>query len=220
MLKNSTLRVVSLSLCVMAYRDFSLASLKEQLGVTNHIGKLFEEVSPLAESEKLRRDLQIASLLPARSEKAKSELIVMPILIELMTQNNAFFTIYSGEILAADADRGLTDECDFILARNTGTFDIDVPMMIVVEAKKHDMDIGIPQCAAQMVGVQVFNQDRDEPINTVYGCVTTADDWRFMKLTESRLTIDSQKYYLGDLNKLLGVFQRIIDHYKGILNLA
>ena len=202
----------------MAYRDFSLEQIRKQLGVTNHVDNLFGEVSPLAETDKLRQDLQIASLLPARSEKAKSELIVMPILIELMTQNDAFFTIYSGEILAADAARGLTGECDFILARNTGTFDIDVPMMIVVEAKKHDMDIGIPQCAAQMIGVQTFNQDRGESIDTVYGCVTTADDWLFMKLEGNRLTVDYQKYYLSDLNTLLGVFQRIINYYKSILN--
>ena len=204
----------------MFYRDFSLESIRKQLGVTNHLSSLFTSVSPLEETDRLRQDLQIASLLPARSEKAKSEVIVMPILIELMRKNNNFFTIYSGEILSADPSRGLTGECDFILARNTGTFDIDVPIMIVVEAKKHDMDLGIPQCAAQMIGVQVFNQERNEPLDTIYGCVTTADDWLFMKLEENRLLVDDQKYYLSDLNKLLGVFQQIIDYYKGILSPA
>ena len=205
----------------MDYRDFSLASLREQFGITNHVDHLFDQVSsPLAESDKLRQDLQIASLLPARSEKAKSELIVMPILIELMTQNQDFFTIYSGETLTADPERGLTGECDFILAHNTGTFDIDVPMMMVVEAKKHDMDIGVPQCAAQMIGVRLFNQNRGEPINTVYGCVTTADNWLFMRLVQDQITVDYRKYYLSDLNKLLGVFQRVIDYYKGTLHPA
>lgn len=205
---------------ISSYGDFSLESIRKQLGVTNHLSRLFTDISPVAESDNLRRDLQIASLLPARSEKAKSELIVMPILIELMTQNDNFFTIYSGEILAADTTQGLTGECDFILARNTGTFDIDVPMMIVVEAKKHDIDIGIPQCAAQMIGVQAFNRNRDEPIDIIYGCVTTGDTWLFMKLEKDRLLIDDQKYYLNDLNRLLGIFQHIIDYYKSILNPA
>ena len=204
----------------MAYRDFTLEAIRRQLSVTNHRADLFADITPIEPTEDLQKDLAVASLIPARTEKAKSEVIVMPILIELLKRNDFFFTIYSGETLSADPSRGLTGECDFILAQNTGSFDIDAPMMIVVEAKKHDMDLGIPQCAAQMIGVQAFNQERDESIGTIYGCVTTADMWVFMKLEENRLLVDNKRYYFNDLNQLLGVFQRIIDYYKSILSPA
>ena len=201
----------------MAYREFSLADLKKHFGVSNQVQALFEKVQTKPVSQDLTADLEVARVLPVKSEKAKSEMIVTPILVDLLKQNNHFFTIHSGEILNADPQRGLIGECDFILARDTGSFDITAPLLILVEAKKHDIDTGIPQCAAQMIGAQFFNQERNEPISTIYGCVTTADDWLFLKLEDQTLIIDNQKYYLNELGKVLGIFQHIIDYYKGIL---
>jgi len=108
----------------------------------------------------------------------------------------------------------LSGECDFILARNIGTFDINIPIITLVEAKKNDVEIGIPQCAAQMLGAKLFNKESGSDLQKIYGCVTTADDWLFMKLENSKLTIDNRKYYLGQIDELLGVFQMIIDYYK------
>jgi len=201
----------------MAYSDFTLKDLKVKFGIENKVQNLFSTLPPFAVSEDLKEDLRLAKTLPVRSEKAKSELIVMPILIELMKQNEQFFTIYSGDTLIADRNNGLAGECDFILAKNTGTFDINTPIITVVEAKKNDVDIGIPQCAAQMVGAMVFNQEYGNEIGKIYGCVTTADDWIFLKLENNVLYIDNQKYYLGKIEELLGVFQHIIDYYKEVL---
>ena len=75
-------------------------------------------------------------------------MIVVPILLELRDLTSRFFTIYSGDNLNADEEAGLRGECDFILTKNTGTFDINYPILSVVEAKKNDIEIGIPQCAA------------------------------------------------------------------------
>jgi len=202
----------------MAYSDFTLKKLKQKFGITNKVENLFEDIKPFEISKDLQEDLDLARILPVRSEKAKSELIVMPILIELMKQNEKFFTIYSGDTLIADKEKGLSGECDFILARDIGTFDINTPIITLVEAKKNDVEIGIPQCAAQMLGAKLFNKESGSDLQKIYGCVTTADDWLFMKLENSKLTIDNRKYYLGQIDKLLGVFQMIIDYYKESLN--
>ena len=133
---------------IMDYSDFILKDLKVKFGLDNIVEPLFPAVAPLKISDALQEDLSIAGLLPVRSEKAKSELIVMPILIELLKRNQYFFTIYSGDTLVADKEKGLTGECDFIIAKNTGTFDINTLIITLVEAKKHDIETGIPQCAA------------------------------------------------------------------------
>ena len=40
-----------------------------------------------------------------------------------------------------------------------------------------------------MVAVQRFNQAKEQPIRTIYGCVTSGTQWRFLKLEEQILTI-------------------------------
>ena len=198
----------------MAYSDFTFKDLKVKFGIDNKVSSLFSNISPLKMSSSLKEDLHLAAMLPVRSEKAKSELIIIPILIELMKRNEQFFTIYSGDTLTADKANGLSGECDFILAKNTGSFDINTPLIIIVEAKKNDMEIGIPQCAAQMLGARLYNADYGNNLEQIYGCVTTADDWIFLKLEGDTLFVDNQKYYLGQIEELLGVFQVIIDFYK------
>lgn len=198
----------------MAYSDFrTLAEVEKSLGVKSRRARIFSNVSPQEPGENLQRALQLAQELPVKSEKAKSEMIVTPILLELRERNEKFFTIYSGDNLNVDEAKGLKGECDFIIARETGSLEVNSPILQVVEAKKNDMDIGIPQCAAQMIGAKIFNEQRGLPLSVLYGCVTTGDDWLFLKL-EGELLIDTQKYYLGNLAELLGVFQEIIDYFK------
>ena len=201
----------------MAYSDFrTLAEVEKSLGVKSRRARIFSNVIPQEPSENLHRALQLAQELPVKSEKAKSEMIVTPILLELRERNEKFFTIYSGDNLNVDEEKGLKGECDFIIARETGSLEVTAPILQVVEAKKNDMDIGIPQCAAQMIGAKIFNEQRGLPLSVLSGCVTTGDDWLFLKL-EGELLIDTQKYYLGNLAELLGVFQEIIDYFKSTI---
>jgi hypothetical protein len=203
----------------MAYSDFTLAGLKQAFGITNQTRPLFAPLPPLPISDELQRALNRAKGLPIRSEKAKSEWIVAPILTEVRALTNSYFTIYSGENLPADELVGLRGDdwplpCDFILAKDIGTFDINYPIIQVVEAKKNDLEIGIPQCAAQMVGARIFNEKREVHPSFIYGCVTTGDEWLFMRLTGNELLIDTRKYYLVEIGELLALFVQIIDEFR------
>jgi hypothetical protein len=151
--------------------------------------------------------------LPVRSEKAKSEWIVVPILRELRNKNNKFFTIHSGENLNVDEERGLKGECDFILAKDIGTFDLNYPVIQVVEAKRNDLEVGVPQCAAQLLGAKIYNEKKGVKLEKIYGCVTTGNEWLFLCMQDN-LLIDSKLYYLSELSDILGIFQNIIDYYK------
>ena len=198
----------------MAYSDFkSLKQIENGLGLKSRLVELFGEIVSLAPGEKLQADLLEARTYPIKSEKARSEWLVVPILKELRRRNPGFLTIYSGDNLNVDEARGLKGECDFIIARDTGSLEVSAPILQIVEAKKNDFDIGIPQCAAQIIGAKMFNEQNGLPPDAVFGCVTTGDVWQFMKLEET-LLLDTRKYYLGTLGELLGVFQHIIDHFK------
>jgi hypothetical protein len=58
------------------------------------------------------------------------------------------------------------------------------------------------QCAAQMMGARIFNQSENQPIETIFGCVT------------NEILIDAKKYFLDNLEQILGVLQAIIDFYS------
>ncbi len=197
----------------MAYSSFSLEDIKQKFGVRNRVRRLFKDLPPLEPSSWLKTTLSIAANLPVRTEKAKSEAIVFPVLAEMRVRNDNFFTIYSGDSLNVDEQKGLNGECDFILAREIGSFTIDYPILQVVEAKKNDFDLGVPQCAAQLIGAKLYNEKQEVKLEKIYGCVTTGDEWIFIQY-DQEIVIDTRKYYLNELGEILAVFQHIIDYYK------
>ena len=203
----------------MAYKDFTLQKLKEKFGIYDKLVPLFDDVSiqQMSPSDWLNKTLSLTRKLVLRSEKAKSEAIVMPILVELKDRNQDFFMIHSGETLNADKEKGLNGECDFIITQNTGSLSINLPIISVVEAKRGELDTGAEQCAAQMQGALVFNEKEGNSLNVMYGCVTNGREWQFMKLEDKRLFIDIKVYPIDQLDTILGVFQHIIDYYKSIL---
>lgn len=59
-----------------------------------------------------------------------------------------------------------------------------------------------------------FNQENNEPYQIIYGAVTNAYDWVFLKLEGINILIDQERYFLNDLPKILGIFQFVLDQYK------
>jgi hypothetical protein len=201
----------------MAYSKFTLDLIEQRFGYQNQVKLLFENTPKIEPSSWLLNALALAHELPIRSEKAKSESIVFPILVELRNINQKYFTIYSGDNLNVDEKLELEGECDFILAKDTGSFNISLPIFQLLEAKKNDTESGVPQCAAQMIGAKMFNEKKGHQVEKIYGCVTTGKEWLFMKL-EDKIYIDKKSYYLDNIDELLGVFQTILDYYKKVLN--
>src|SRR5205809_875900 len=172
----------------MAYSDFTLETAGRLLGVVTREADLFPASLRLEPpswlSETLKRGAQGAHLAFI-SEKARSEFIVVPILLAARELSRGRLSIYSGYRLDVDASRGLTGECDFILADNEGVYLLTVPRGIVVEAKQNDIEIGLGECVAQMVAAREFNRDRGTASRPVFGCVTTGETWQFLELSGS-----------------------------------
>lgn len=195
----------------MAFSNYTLTDLHEKFGISNRQKQLFSNIQPIAPSDWLHTTLEKAKKLPVRSEKARSEAIVFPILTELTERNQHRIIFYSGEHLEADKKNKLNGECDFIISKNIGSYELNIPIFALVEAKKNDFDEGVPQCAAQMLGAKIYNQKMKHPIPIVFGCVTTAEQWLFMQLENNVLYIDNQKFNLEKLENILGILQTIVE---------
>ncbi len=199
----------------MAYGDFTLETIVEQENLRVQDTAIFEMIEPIAPTEWLQETLSRSTTLGLFSgtEKARSEFIVVPILLEIERRNHELFTVFSGKNFEVDRDKGFNGECDFILSKGQPTRLINAPIFTLVEAKKQDIDIGLGQCVAQMVGAQIFNQRKQQPIESIYGCVTTGDRWQFLKLKQQELIINPDILFLAsDLPDILGFFQLVLSY--------
>jgi hypothetical protein len=194
-----------------SYSHYHYPDLKE-LAIDVVSTKLFTSITLLQPSDLLLQILSINQQLPLQSEKAKSELLITPILNELWQRNPKVFTYFSGYQFNVDTKRGLKGFCDYILCKKYNAVFIESPLCAVVEAK-HNQDLldAVPQCAAEMYAAQLFNEQQGNNIQNIYGIVTTGYDWLFLKLNNHTLFVDNERYFLNNLAELLGCWQQIID---------
>jgi hypothetical protein len=104
-----------------------------------------------------------------------------------------------------DASRGLRGVCDFLFSLSPLQLTIQAPVVTVVEARNDNIKAGISQCLAEMVAAQTFNKIRGNPIKSVYGAVTTGTNWKFMRLTDAVVTVDTSEYYLKEIERVVGI---------------
>ena len=64
---------------------------------------------------------------------------------------------------------------------------------------------------AALVALHEFNVRDQTPTPAIYGCVTSGSVWRFLRLTNNRLNIDSQEYYLSDAGKIVAIIVHILE---------
>lgn len=193
----------------MAYSDFTLEKVKSsfELKITEGLS-LFNDVQPSFPShalpEMLEETVPLANAIG--SEKARSELIIMPVLLEVRRLVGAGqVSLFSGVDFNVDPSRGLVGFCDFILGRSPEQFYIQAPVVTVVEAKNENIKGGLGQCIAEMVAAATFNELQGSDITTILGAVTTGELWRFLLLDKDSVTIDRQTYFIREIETILGI---------------
>jgi hypothetical protein len=199
----------------MAYSDYTFAKLKNKFGTQQEEAHLFDikKLTPCAPSKRLLEDIEEAENMPLMSEKAKSEAVIFPIIKELK-RNNPNISIYSGYTFNVDIANDLSGAPDFMISAKPKIVELQSPIFCLVESKNKTPDEGYAQCAAEMYAAHLFNQQNKEPYKRVYGAVTNAYEWVFLKLEDNTIFIDKKRYYLNELPNLLGVLQFITRDFK------
>lgn len=193
-----------------SYSDLTIDEVRKRFHLTIVRAALFAKVAPLEPSAWLSNMLKEGFDVSVISEKARSEFIVAPILLHLREVHHGQISIYSGVKFDVDRENGLRGVCDFILSQGAMLPTVQAPVLVLVEAKKNDIEEGLGQCAAEMVAAQIFNEREGNVIPAVYGCVTNGESWQFMRLTGKTLEIDQQRYFLAKLAEVLGILSLIV----------
>jgi hypothetical protein len=199
----------------MAYSDYTFIKLKNKFGIEQIDSDLFDISTIVRQklSRRLLEDIEDAREMPLMSEKAKSESVIAPIIRE-MKRRNKHITIYSGYPFNVDNANDLKGAPDFMISSKPKIIELESPIFCLVESKNKTPDEGYAQCAAEMYAARVYNQQSGEPISIIYGAVTNAFEWVFMKLEDKFIYVDKNRYYLNDMPLLVGILQHIIDANK------
>ncbi len=100
----------------MPFADFTFPEVQQTLGVHVTEADLFSSALAITIAEdfgaRIRGGADLA--LAVDTEKARSEFIIAPVLLELRRSLGARFGLFSGLELNVDSSRGLNGFCDFI----------------------------------------------------------------------------------------------------------
>jgi hypothetical protein len=208
----------------MPYSKFTLSRAVADFNLTVQEGPdIFQGIPAIAPSPFLQELLvdTVPWAVAVGSEKARSEGIINPVLLEVRRQLKGQVGVFSGEEFNVDAEADLQGYCDFLVSRSPEQLYITAPVVMLVEAKKEDLKPALGQpatqgseetseqsvavCLAEMVAAQRFNISQKQDVGTIYGVVTSGTAWRFLKLEERVVSIDLSDYALSPVDRILGV---------------
>lgn len=197
----------------MSYSDFDLKKVKQNLGV--HLVEkdgLFAEIQAVETSAILKEILaeNIPLACAINTEKARSEMIISPLLVELRKVLKHKISLFSGIEFNVNKEKGLNGFCDFIISAAQEQLILVSPVITIVEAKNENIISGLGQCIAEMVAAQLFNEAEKNKIKKVYGVVTIGTVWKFLKMDGLNVTIDLDDYFIEHPDKILGILLAMV----------
>jgi hypothetical protein len=196
----------------MPYNNFTIDEVEDKFGLVFKSNPFFPDLNVLFPSdwlqETLSRTLPVARV--AGSEKARSEFIIAPILMELKRIANDEISIFSGKEFNVDKELGLNGVCDFLITRSSDQVKLSAPILALVEAKKGVLEDGWGQCIAEMVAAKKFNESKGKPINCIYGIVTSGSLWHFLQMRENIVLLEPNEYSLSPIEKLLAALNWMV----------
>jgi hypothetical protein len=207
----------------MTYSDFKLSEIIQKFELTlNEVSGLFADVPEEEPSNLLTTILKenVDLAVSINTEKARSEMIISPILLEVRRKLNNEISLFSGIDFNVDNQQGLNGFCDFLISLSKEQLFIRAPIITLVESKNENLKLGLAQCIAEMLAAQLFNQQKQNAIKIVYGAVTIGTIWQFLRLEDKTISIDLTEYYIKDVKKILGILISaiILSTHKQFIN--
>lgn len=138
------------------------------------------------------------------SEAARSELVISPLLRAVYKNHNQQYSFWIQKSLSCDEILSGTPDYMFSKRSPLGKTVLEIPILLIVEAKKNDFEQGWGQCLAELVASQKLNQTADKP---VYGVVTDGNLWQFGFLCTDLFTRDDRNYTIDKLQEVYGALE-------------
>ena len=197
----------------MPYSDFTLKKVKEELNINVVENReMFSHIKGIEVSDILLTILKynVPLAVAIGTEKARSEMIVVNVLIEIKRILEEKISLFSGVNFDVDKGRSLNGFCDFIISKSPEQFYINAPVIAIVESKDDKTTSGLGQCVAEMYALSIFNEKDKLQLPTIYGAITTGSNWRFLKYKDNTAFIDLDEYPIENTSKVVGILVEMV----------
>jgi hypothetical protein len=198
----------------MPYSSFTIKKVQKEFSVEirENTG-LFSSIESREIGNHLKETLldNVSLAVAINTEKARSELIIAPVLIEIRKIFDKKISFFSGIELNVDKERDLTGFCDFIISKSPEQLFLNTPVITIVEAKNENIMSGLGQCAAEMIASRIFNEQEGTTLSKIYGVVTSGNIWKFLKLEDNKIYIDLDDYSIKEVSKVVGILCSMIE---------
>ena len=174
---------------------------------------IFEKIENVEISDILKAILEehVPLAVSINTEKARSELIISNILVEVRRRFKHRISIFSGVELNVDKEKDLNGVCDFIISSSSEQLMLSSPIITIVEAKNENIIGGLGQCIAEMVAANIFNTQEHNQVEKIYGAVTSGTAWQFLRLKENNVEIDLKEYFIDNPGKIVGILSSMVE---------
>ncbi len=198
----------------MGYSEFTLKKVKKDFNLKIIENKnITSDIKEADISEYLSATLNenVPLALAINTEKARSELIIINVLLELKKTFRNELSLFSGTEFNVDKQRNLNGYCDYIISRSSEQLFLNSPIITIVEAKNENIISGFGQCIAEMIASKIFNEQEGESTSVSYGVVTTGSIWKFLKLENDTVYIDLKEYHINNIVKIMGILSAMVE---------
>lgn len=135
------------------------------------------------------------------SEIAKREFMIAPLLYEVIRQIDARLHVD----YPIDVDEHLSGSVDYLICA--------AQELVIVEAKRGDLDRGFNQLAAELIAVDLYEDP--QPLHKVYGAITIGEVWKFALLEREKKQLIKDIHtlrYPEDIEEIFAIVYGILTH--------
>ncbi len=192
----------------MAFSDFKTISEVQEKFSIKYASNDFFGVEAKDPSEQFLKELEFSQqhIDFFTSEEARCEVVIFPILREIYKDYAENYGLWVKKSIAYDET--LNGTPDYLIATKSelGITVVGMPLIMMVEAKKNDFELGWGQCLAELVAAQKINDDTTFP---VHGIVTDGILWQFGRLVGNVFTRNRSNFSLDNLPSLFGAVDSV-----------
>lgn len=203
----------------MAFTDFKSADEVQTAYQIRLVEKNFLTILPISPSEAFILEYQFVNehFDIFTSEASRCENVIYPILREACKKYIHQYSLWSHKSISIDEI--LVGTPDYMVTKRSklGKNVLELPLILVVEAKQNDFTKGWGQCLAELVAAQKLNNNE---ALAIYGIVTDAEVWQFGKLAGQSFIKNYSRATIDNLDEVFGAVCAIMELASPLVNVT
>ncbi len=193
----------------MPFSDFkAIPDVQERFQIRHVENDFIEVAHTIGPSEQFLQELEFSRqyINIFASEGSRCEAVIFPILREVYKGYAEHYALWIKKSITYDDVLNGTPDYFISTRSELGKLVVGTPLIMLVEAKKNDFEVGWGQCLAELVAAQKINEDMEHP---VYGIVSDGTLWQIGHLVNETFTQNRTSFSVDNLPVLFGAIDSV-----------